>query len=251
MRKYVSLRKVRLLMLLLGMVSGNARFAVGQDQINSSSERLSLISQFLASCYPDLPVARSTIAITMYSPMGRIVVNGDVGFEVTSKVVLNDEPGPSRDEKRVMPVTGLKGRITFEGDTRTVEGAVIQGYFTEEGSNTKLHAVVEAHPEWDQEKIQEELRSAGAVYGPWNKQGFIDAIPIKALESLLGAPLTVDSTSFRFDSGPHEGNFAILAWQVRLTYSDKDGTKRHYLAKFDPFKGRLLFLAHDIFAHDN
>ena len=108
----------------------------------------------------------------------------------------------------------------------------------------QLRRRVESHPEWDGERILQELRGAGAAFTPDQKEVFLKTLPLAPLESFLGR-IEITRVEFKIAEEGHEGNFAHLYWLVDVKATAENQPTEDYGLYFDPFDGTLMFFSID------
>lgn len=149
------------------------------------------------------------------------------------------------------------GKMTPPSDNPTLlEGSIWTGHdgeileFFAEGdlaSSRKLEdtrALIESHPEWSEEQEIHALKTAGARYGPADKEQFIKSLHWDRAEKLLG-PLNIVSVEFNSPNPDHVGSFsaAALDWTVHAEAGFPDGRHIRYSFRFEPFGGKLTAIS--------
>ena len=102
--------------------------------------------------------------------------------------------------------------------------------------------IVDAHPEWSDERVATELNHAGAKFGPTERAAIIAAVPSKALEQFIGS-VTVESAEFRLRHQQKPEPIAELYWVVEASSIMSNGEKANWEMGFDAFEGRLTDLS--------
>ena len=100
----------------------------------------------------------------------------------------------------------------------------------------QVYALAETNPQWSDQKLLDTLRQAGAKFGPWNHQGFLEEIQHQPLERFLGH-LTIRQVRFELRSHQQDAPDLIqLYWSVEA--SSPSG--RRYSLLYEPFEGELF-----------
>lgn len=136
----------------------------------------------------------------------------------------------------------LKGNFTFDHNKARISNFV---NYTASKKLFDAQQTVQEHPDWTDERIIEELRAAGAAFGPWNRKGLLSKVSTNALTPFFGK-LQVTSSEFRVvervelpdnaDAPP----FPMMWWEVRL--DPVNTAKYHYVMTFEPFEGKLMMI---------
>jgi hypothetical protein len=118
---------------------------------------------------------------------------------------------------------------------------------TGEGTNETLLAEarkqVNSHPHWTEAEVENALKKAGAHFGPKDKSTFLQSVPVQTLETLLSKITILKADFLVRDQEGSENSTADLTWDV-LLLSHVEGRKDlRYRAAFEPFNGRLVYLA--------
>jgi hypothetical protein len=221
-----------------------ARSQTGRPRDPNSA--IALIRGFVESVYPEIIGQDRYMRISIGQSVDRswLEVYG-VGFEIeTIPPGVSFSPSFDRETgKQTSPPqneTLLSGQLQFDGDGN-VENLWVDSALTNGKQNDALHHLVQAHPEWPEAKSYDELKKAGALYGPAEKEQFVKALHIDRFEKLLGR-LTVTSVEFDGLTREHVGSFSMLDWRVNADADPGNGTHASYVFTFEPFGGRFVGL---------
>lgn len=226
--------------LLLATLLSVVRPGLAQTSAVRTESQSRTARDFLEVAYPELFGKGHFLKISMTQPidnawdrLGRMEF--EVKFfdpQVTFNIDLDQHTG-----KPIPPpqnATILQGMIQFD-DT----GHVVMEDTNTQKQKSEIEALIESHPEWSDVKDYEELKKAGALYGPADKEQFVRSIHFDRFERFLGH-LEIKSAEFDGVSEVHTGSFASLVWSVRASAQFPDGTPRTYVLSFEPFRGRLI-----------
>lgn len=231
-------------LLMLAVLVGSAK---AQSMSHCRDKSVCLMQQFLQAAYPDLVTSESTLWIdTGHSFREPWTVLTTVGFHIydkeQSEEVLGYIKGQPPPPKSPPPKLLVEGTFRMDIDGRIDTGFFSAGTLPETQKDENLRKLVESHPEWTEEQTVEAIKKAGAKYGPWNKQGFLNSIPLQGLAKIVG-PLTVESAEFLGLSGRYPGTTVILEWQVVVRSHSRRGRHQEYVAAFEPFDGRIVMFS--------
>ena len=181
--------------------------------------------QFLRSLFPDL---RGTDAIVSdQRPLQRQSYPDIINpFEI--KLTYRSGADP------------LGAYFTFDFATHDLRSVLISGPFVSSRVQ-KLEKEVDEHPEWSEQQIVEKLKSAGAKFGPNDREELLRALPLKELEPLTGRlEVTGDVFNVRSASVGGDQPVAAIAWTVTAKWHSADGKlEGNCVLLFEPFEGAL------------
>jgi len=109
---------------------------------------------------------------------------------------------------------------------------------THDRQNSDIEDLIESHPEWSNARDYAELKKAGALYGPKDKDEFLRSVHLERFEKTLGH-LKIKSAEFNGLIEVHEGAFAGMFWGIEVQAQLPDGSTSTYGFIFEPFAGRL------------
>ncbi len=106
-----------------------------------------------------------------------------------------------------------------------------------------LRKSIESHPEWTSRQIEDELKQAGARFGPNDQRAFVDTLPFDSTQRFLGT-IKITSVEFQSPKLDQKGKLArsALKWIVRADAALPDGSHPQYVFTFEPFEGKLTDL---------
>lgn len=103
----------------------------------------------------------------------------------------------------------------------------------------QVYALAEKNTQWSDQKLIDTLRQAGAKFGPWNRQGFLEQIRHQPLERFLGH-FTIRQVRFELLSHQQNApNLIQLYWSVEAS----SPTGRRYSLLYEPFEGELFAIS--------
>jgi hypothetical protein len=118
-----------------------------------------------------------------------------------------------------------------------------------EVKRTEVSRIINAHPEWCDERVATELKHAGAKFGPSERSALIAAVPSKVLEPFIGS-MTVESAEFRLRHHQKPEPIAELYWVVEASSTMSNGEKANWEMGFDAFEGKLTDLSRSPDGHN-
>ena len=123
-----------------------------------------------------------------------------------------------------------------------LERFTAQGDPLSDNENKAARGLVDAHSDWTDDQISDQLRVAGAKFVPSAKQDLMKEIPIDGLSSIFGKSKVV-SAQFEFRDAQTANNAATLVWRVELEAEpERGGVPKHYLMILEPFGGKITYL---------
>jgi hypothetical protein len=116
------------------------------------------------------------------------------------------------------------------------------GFLNANGSK-QIHdawAVINAHPEWTNDKDLEAARRLGMQFGPEKKVELLRILPLKELSSIYG-PLEITDADFKVAGLKEpETSFALLHWQIT---AKRLGSEKKLLITVEPFQGKIISIS--------
>jgi hypothetical protein len=184
------------------------------------------------------------------------------GFQFTIKRFSSDTSWAylvdPKTGKRIAPpenTTFLEGS-TWVTPTWGLMQLFIEGDLANSNRNEAIASLVESHPEWSDEQAAGALKSAGALYGPADKNDFVKSLHLPELEKSFGLKLVSAENSKQIDAprpapiqfqgwpnSEHVGSFGRFEWVVRVAADFGDGHTKQYGLGFEPFQGKLTIIA--------
>lgn len=146
---------------------------------------------------------------------------------------------PSQEPTVIMSVDVLTDR---EGQLWDVD---VRGPYVNDDRHAGVRDTVQAHPERSEAQDSEALRTAGAEFGPWNREGFLaQTLPrLRALGPHWGR-LTTWTAAFEMRYREGEQPQPVMKWRMEVALNSPRGTQRYRLL-FEPFEGKLVHLRTD------
>jgi hypothetical protein len=217
--------------------SGNAEdaFVFMRDVLRAAYPELSEKHRFMNSSVSQ-PVDNSwpgpSIVRFEITPFSREQAESEKG-----EILLDQHTG-----KRIPPPSNaplMAGSFWFDRDGHLFQMWAGESDITRSKQNEEFDKFIQSHPEWPDKRDYQELKKAGALYGPGDKEQLARAIHLERFEKVLGH---IEIKSIEF-SGPvneeHQGDFATFDWSVRVAVRRPDGSSGTYALVFEPFGGRL------------
>lgn len=111
------------------------------------------------------------------------------------------------------------------------------------GERNKLLDLMAEHPDWSDSDLAQRLRSAGAKFGPEDRNDFLRHLPVQELRPFIGQ-LEVLSVEFEFrdKESPKNG----LTWVVEAKALQPGNKERKYVLLFEPFEGKVVLISGSI-----
>jgi hypothetical protein len=221
-----------------------------QEPLPTTKNYILRAQEFLNALYPDLKgkwymsieasqrndeiadqISRAFRLYLGEAPKGAIL--GYVGG-YTGARPENYQPGP------IYPKQYLTCDFDFDGDGRLVSFDASGPAIGKPNDAQKFDGFISSHPEVSDLQATRALQEAGAKFGSWNKDKFMEHLPKKDLERFVGK-LSITSAEFPLPEDHVLPNGWPL-WTVIAEATGKSGTKLIYKMEFEPFKGDLTSL---------
>jgi hypothetical protein len=209
-----------------------------QSQVSGRNDTLAFVHDFLAFFYPGVMKKGNQLVVGISHPADSSwqEIHG-VYFKVIS--FSSNEPNPLDDQET--KTTFLKGAFWLSPKPR------YDRVFQLTASSEAVHSdelasfrhSVELHPEWTSEQCIQALKSAGAHYGPDQKEEFLKAIRLDQAERFLGK-ITIRSAEFKGPASDRVLPGTLFEWTIEADAEFPDGSHSQYLLEFEPFEGRLV-----------
>jgi len=152
------------------------------------------------------------------------------------RIVAAPLPNPSSAEK----VGHLSAHFQFDGRDQRILHLVASGALLNSEKEQALTKLVDDHPDWSETRMTDALSSAGAKFGPGQRDAILARFPFKDLESMLGK-IEDKSAEFTFRGNREAPYYAVMEWTVRFQ-TIRNGRKTEYTASLEPFDGRVVSL---------
>lgn len=190
---------------------------------------------------PDDYVARAMELLRILFP-----VMGGTDVVISDQRPLGRQVYPDAINPFSITLTNHKGLnplgayFTFDFKTQDLRDVLISGPFVTDRVR-KFEKEVDEHPDWSEEQIVARLKTAGAKFGPDNRDQFLRALPLKELEPVTGRlEVTGDVFSVRSASIGGDPPVAAIGWTVTATWHRADGKfEGDCILLFEPFEGAL------------
>lgn len=208
------------------------------------------VHDFLRAAYPDLLGKQRYLQISASQPIDESWQRiREISFEVTplSPAVLRLPTGLDPHTGKPVPppqnLPVLRGSVVFDNAGHIDRMDLIgSDELMNLKQNDDIEKLIESHPEWSDQRDYEELKKAGALYGPGDKAQFVQSIHLTEFEKAFGGQLNIESVEFDGPSADRVGSFGLLYWAVGVEARYPDGNHYTYLLTYEPFGGRLLGL---------
>jgi len=162
-----------------------------------------------------------------------------LGFDIGISE-LRPTPPAQEQTSEADRVGHLNAHFQFDAKDHRIISIVASGSFVESERQENLNGLVDAHPDWSVAQMTEALLSAGARFGPDQKDALIAEFPVDKLEPMVGK-IQITSTKFTFRGNNEPPFFAVMDWTIyfRATTS---GRKDDYFVSIEPFSGKITML---------
>jgi hypothetical protein len=206
---------------------------------------VSIVHDLLQVAYPQLFGKNRFMTVTISQPLdGSWSQLYEIRFEITPlppDVAHNPPPHDPHTGKPVSPPSNaavMDGLVWFD-DKGHIDKMWADGlHTTHSRENADLEGLIESHPKWTDVKAYDELKKAGALYGPADKNQFVQSVHLERFEKFFGQ-LRIISVEFNGLTDEHVGAFAVMSWSVDAEAHLPDGTVCTYAFSFEPFGGQL------------
>jgi hypothetical protein len=196
------------------------------------SEYQKIAGRFLRALYPEMTGKNYEMSISTAASFD-LEWGGLPFFDVQ---ILKPDCTPSRDSQHLIVLLNASFEFGHDGlfsDVHALSSSLEKKY-------RDMWTLVDAHPEWPDQRVASELAKAGAKFGPTQQDALIQAIPKRALEPVVGV-VTVRSAEFRLR---HEQTPPVpeLYWVIEASAITSAGAKTEWELHFEPFSGKLTDL---------
>jgi hypothetical protein len=227
--------------------------ALSQATVKGQESQIVLVRDLLSAGYPDLLGKDRFLTISVSQSVDSSwSAFYAIKFEVTPlspEVVEASKTAILLDPKtgnRVPPPPNppiLRGEVRFDSRGRIWWLSVMDEDELNTKKNEDIEKLIQSHPEWSNAKDYEELKKAGALYGPKDKDEFLRSIHLERFEKFFGH-LEIKSVDPPYVSDDRSASFVFLGWGIVAEAKLPDGSTRTYLFVFEPFGGRLTLIQH-------
>ena len=135
----------------------------------------------------------------------------------------------------------LTTNFEFNGDGRLISFSAIGSAVGKPNDAQKFDGFISSHPKISDLQATRALQEAGAKFGLWNKDKFMEHFPKEDLERFVGK-LSITSIEFPVPDEDHALPNGWPMWTVKAEATGKNGVKLVYEMQFEPFKGDLTSL---------
>ena len=235
--------RVGLLTVWFFLISTYVPYTLREASAANEETVLSFVHDFLQTFYPEMSGKGLRLVVSVDHPMDAswTEISGAY-FKVTSHEASGVNPLLYEAEKRDAPPSErpqLGGVFWFRPqDEARIQQMVAHFDVVHETQLNAVRELVESHPQWSEEKAVQELKKAGALYGPDEKAQFLASLHLDRAQRFFG-PLRITLVQFVGLGKEHVGNFAQLDWTVQTKAEFPDGTHAMYGFTFEPFEGKL------------
>lgn len=219
------------------------------SHITSSSEcetTVTRVHDLLQVAYPELIGKDRFMTVSIGQPLdGSWRRLYEIRFEITPlppDVSYDLPPLDPHTGKPVSPPSNtalLNGAVSFDVQGRISKMWADGPDITHSEKNTEIEQLIESHPGWSNAKDYEELKKAGALYGPADKDQFVQSVHLERFEKFFG-DLKIKSVEFNGVTTEHEGSFGSMFWDIDAEAKLPGGGTCIYAFGFEPFGGRLV-----------
>jgi len=177
--------------------------------------------------------------------------SGQVPLPPSSPVPSSTPPSspvaPSEEvdsEGRIRPRQYLHVHFVFDKSGAMTDFNAEGPEITNRERGNKLYSLVQSNPKITDEEVISALKTAGAKYGPRDREQFIKDLPTSALERFLDKLELNSAQCSALDE--NRNNLALWPlWEVQMLATRADGSKHKYRMIFEPFEGSLVGLSID------
>ena len=143
-------------------------------------------------------------------------------------------PYPSSADR----VGQLSAHFQFDGRDRRIFSIFANGPFLNSEKQKAVTKLVDEHPEWSEAQMTAALSTAGAKFGPNQKEDLLARFPLKELEPILGK-IEMGPAEFTFRGNTEPPHYAVMDWSIRFRAS-KNGKSDEYTMSVEPFGGKVV-----------
>jgi hypothetical protein len=214
------------------------------------SRNLAWAQEFLKKMYPEMNYHKYVMTATTSHPfdvtvqsmgnlsiqVGEMAPGTILGIAASGAIVGQDSP-KDRNYGPIPAKQFINANFGFDEAghlaTFAAEGPAVGRQTDYDG----VKQLVGFHPEWTDAQDISALLKAGALYGPEEKDKFLDVIRVEELKKLFG---NIDIVSTKFETmTDNDQRFPLLHWVVIVNISFSEGNAGTYRMFFEPFKGTL------------
>ncbi len=206
---------------------------------------VTVVHDLLQAAYPELFGNNRFMKISIGQPIDHSWRQlYEIRFEITPfpPEVANNPPTIDQHTGKPVPRPSnaplMNGLAWFNDEGHLFKMWADRSDIIHSAQNNDMEQLIESHPDWPNAKAYDELKKAGALYGPTDKDQFLRSVQLDRFEKLLGN-LKVRSVKFNGLPDEHVGSFAVMFWVIDADAQLPDGTRCTYGLIFEPFGGRL------------
>ena len=213
--------------------------------VASRDKSFALVHELLKAAYPDLVKDGRFLKLSTGQNFadGWVEIHG-ITFEVTRFEQAETNPPHDARTGKLVPVvpneTLLQGGVHFNDDGEIDEMFAGESEFVNWARNFGVKQLIESHPEWSNDEDYAQLKHAGALYGPNDRDRFVKSLHFERYTGVFG-PIKVVSISFNGLDSDRGGEFGHVSWTVEGEAGGLAGHPRYFF-NFEPFDGKLTSL---------
>jgi hypothetical protein len=107
--------------------------------------------------------------------------------------------------------------------------------------NKAISEIVDSHPQWTDKQVIDQLKAAGARFGPDDKEALLNQLPIERLTPFLGR-LRITTAEFHVRHEQDDTPLPLLSWDVEIEGVTSSAEHFSYYMVLEPFNGRVVLL---------
>jgi hypothetical protein len=253
----------RYLTSILAVLAASTIGASQRSPFATSTNAFAVTQTVLKIFYPEVFGNSRQVVFSAEHPADSDVWGEFTGLQFTIKRFSSDTSWDYLvDPKTGKPIAPPENTTFLEGSTWVTPKwglmqLIIEGDLANSKQNKAIASLVQSHPDWSDEQAAGALKSAGALYGPADKNDFTKSLHLPDLEKSLGLRILSPENSKQPDArefppiwfqgwpnSGHVGEFGRFEWVVRMEADFGDGHTNKYALDFEPFQGKLTNIFH-------
>jgi hypothetical protein len=243
--------RAKALLLFVPLVLAWCDRAHPQERVPTTKNYILRAQEFLNAQYPDLKGKG-------YMSIEASQRNDEIADQISRvfKLYLGEAPkgailgyaggytGARPENYQPGPIYGkqyLTSDFEFDRDGRLISFSSSGPAIGKPIDPKKFDGFISSHPKISDLQATRALQEAGAKFGSWNKDKFMEHFPKKDLERFVGK-LSITSAEFPVPDLDHVLPNGWGMWTVTAEATGTNGVKFVYEMNFEPFKGDLTSL---------